>query len=695
MVTSQNSPEKNDILSKMTSMRFGRILLRVPIIARWALKKGLPAEKGKYREQKTLPIPPITGTDAHADSQSVLDGITRDVVKILGFSAAAIAIYEKGDALTMRSLYIDRDFLSAEQLQKWEFQLSYFTEYPFQLSSPQVMRFYPNDSDYQKNIAVQAANSGEIQTSKNLYDLFHQILPLSTRPIVQGIQHSLAIDEIVAVPFSLHTVEKKKAVSEYVGNLFVASKKPIKESQRQILLAFTRHIALTILSERRHTHVKLTQRLALNAHRHFMDEQKVLDAIAEGIVNEMGYAGAMVAPYENGGALPVEAIYIDPTLVSLKQIRAWEAKVSSILPQQKKISLFDPQLARVYMNDPRYENNLSVRAAIAREPIVSNELFDLFTPLVPRPARSLIMGYQRKLGIRQVISVPFFLDDEFIGNLFAATRSREFTLWEIDALQTFGYQAAAGLRNARLYKQAEDRQAATEILGRMAFSAAASVHTMRNHVGVIRGNLQLLDNIDALAADNESRRELFEKLVPPITNRLGHMAVLLDSLRSPWAMPRTEKVNVNRSLLRALSKATDDSQEWIHKEISAELPQIDASEEILIEILRGIIKNSVESLAEKGEKKFLWIESHLKNKDFIEINIQDSGTGIKAEELSQVFDIFWSTKPRRIGLGLFWARDYIEGLGGSVTLDSTWGEGTTCTLLLPVQTREYSAKYKE
>lgn len=685
-----NTSEHPNILSKMASSRVGRLLLRFPTIARWALSQNTLQVQSASQGLKTRPLPPITGTDAHADSQTVIDGIVHDVVKVLGYVGAGVAIYENDDALAVRSVYLDRDILPDATLKRWEAQLSEFMPgRVFSLSSPQVMRFYPSDSDYQKNIAVIAANTGEIISSKNLFDLFHRILPASTRHIIRGMQHALGIEEIIVVPFFLNTLEENKGTREYIGNLFVVSKKPIKESQRQVLLAFTRHIAITILSERRYTHIQLTQRLALIAHRFFTDEEKALDAIAEGIVSIMGYAGAMVATLEDGDALPIRAVSIDPTLVSLNQIQAWERRISSILPENKHITLFDPQIARVYMHEPRYENNLSVRAALAKEPIVSDEIFDLFTPVAPRAARSLIGTYQRKLGIHKVISVPFFWDEEFVGNLFAVTRSPKFTSWEIDALQTFGYQAAAGLRNAHLYKQAEERQAATEILGRMAFSAAASVHTMRNHVGVIRGNLQLLNHIDALASDDEARRNLFEKLVPPITERLQHMAVLLEDLRTPWTSPRRAKVDINTCLKQALRKATDITQEWIYLELSENLPIIEASAEILIEIFRGVIKNSMEALAEKGGQKFLWVESRQKDKKFIEVNIRDNGIGIKPAELKKVFDIFWSTKPRRIGLGLFWTRDYIKSLGGSVKLESSWGEGTTCIILIPIETLEY------
>ena len=609
------TPDKSHkTLNKLAYSRFVQTLIRVPPFS-WLMywmsfffsKKKIDEKlPKKFVEQHTRPVPPLTGVDAQADTQAVLEGIVRDVVKVLGYVGASIAIYETGDALSIRSTYINRNLLSEEQLLRWEWQLSQFTpERPVSLSNPQVARVYVHNPAHKKNLSVRAALGGQIVTSKKLYDLFQPVIPSSTRDVVGGIQKALGIKQVIAVPFFLNATENNAYEREYVGNLFVVSENPITEKDKEILLAFTRHIALTILSERRHTHIQLTQQLVLNTHRHFTDEQKVLDAIAEGIVNEMGYGGAMVAVHEDGGALPIKAIYLDPELVSMEQVRVWEEKIAEIVPTKQPISLFNPSIARVYLNNARYKSNLGVRAANAKQPVISNELFDLFTPIVPKIVRPVILGIQRKLEIRQVISVPFFLDDQFVGNLFAATKSEKFTSWEVEALRTFGHQAAAGLRNARLYNQAKDRQAASEILGRMAFNAAASVHTFRNHIGVIRGNLQILNNIDDLAESNAARRKLFDKLVPPVTKRLGDIALLLDDLQSPWTLTGQKPVNVNYCLRQALGKVMYTSEKWVSLSFADNLPDIQASQEILIEVFRGVIKNAVESLAEKGNQKFL------------------------------------------------------------------------------------------
>jgi signal transduction histidine kinase len=75
--------------------------------------------------------------------------------------------------------------------------------------------------------------------------------------------------------------------------------------------------------------------------------------------------------------------------------------------------------------------------------------------------------------------------------------------------------------------------------------------------------------------------------------------------------------------------------------------------------------------------------------DCVELVIRDTGTGIPREELPKVFEKFYQVDPghtgqvRGFGLGLFYARLFVQDHGGSLRLDSAPGIGTTATLVLP------------
>jgi signal transduction histidine kinase len=429
--------------------------------------------------------------------------------------------------------------------------------------------------------------------------------------------------------------------------------------------------------------------------RYIENEEQILHRIVKGIVEDLKYTGAMVATYESGDALPVRAFYVNPSIAKEKEIQEWEDQVRKISPHDQPISLTDPAIARVYVHQDKYKDNLSAKAAQEKKPVTSNDLFDLFIPIAPEISRPFVKGIQEGLGIKQVIAVPFFLGEELVGNLFAATQSERFNTWEIEVLQAFGQNAAAGIRNARIYKRSEDRREAAQIFGRMAFSAATNVHAFNGHMGVIRGNISILDNIDAIANDNEKRREILNQIVPPIKRRIEDVIVILEKLHTPWQIQPDTDVDVTASIEHALTKLFTNWKEekWISFE-SQDLPTIKSSQEMLVETFRILIKNAYEAIVEKeislrkNERGLLAIESRLlmlNDSNIIEITICDSGIGIKPENFEKVFEMRWSTKSTGLGFGLFWVKDYIEGLGGKIFFDSIVNEGTKFTVHLPVR----------
>jgi signal transduction histidine kinase len=302
------------------------------------------------------------------------------------------------------------------------------------------------------------------------------------------------------------------------------------------------------------------------------------------------------------------------------------------------------------------------------------------------------------LGIKQVIAVPFFLETladgqpqrEIVGNLFAATKSRRFRAGEIDLLRAFGLQAAAGIRNARLYSKSEERREAAQIFGKMAFSAAAYVHDLRNHISAVRLHLQLLQHLEHLPEkDREKRLNSSAEMIAC----LDQVTKILDNLHEPWRQVLDVATDVNRCLIQAIEKGIPDPDVLretegieVKSRLADKLPPIKTSPDMLSEAFRVLIKNAIEALCQKHQGGELRIESRLSQSDdsVVEVLVSDSGTGIKQEHLSKVFEMKWSTKEGAgMGFGLFWTKDYIDGLGGKIKVESIWQKGTTFHVSLP------------
>jgi signal transduction histidine kinase len=535
-----------------------------------------------------------------------------------------------------------------------------------------------------RNLAVRALYGSERLPYLVTDCSFEALRPLLDDSEINQLKNRLGIRQIVALP--LYTKDGAP-----LGVMQLAFDRTLDQDNLNYLTAIGQQIAHTILHKRHLDAMSVLERIILTMQSNMADENEVLQTIVDAVVHQLGYAGAMVATLEDGRALPLRAYAMDinQSLVTVLEQRAGQSLLS--------------EDSVVYLDDPRYKDNLSVRAVRgyknrSERLLLSDHLYDLLRPFVNKPMCDIM---QRILSIRQVLALPFFQDGKVVGNLFVMSRYKQFTSDELLVLTSFGQQAAAGLHNARLYRRAEEQRQIAEMFGRMAFGATASIHKLRNQIGAARTYLYLLDSMSDIPAEN--LRELLAD-VSLISGRLDQAADLLDSLHQPWRHIPDEPVNVNHCLLRALSEVFPltsfkpiDAQVKTENDIlvsltlSSEMPMIETTADMLSEAFRIIIKNGAEALdgdrktnGRYKQRRMLSVSTRYAADEQVVIIIKDSGKGIQPAHLSRIFDLGWSTKEGQgMGFGLFWTKDYVQGLSGTIEVESRVGEGTTFTLTFP------------
>ena len=173
----------------------------------------------------------------------------------------------------------------------------------------------------------------------------------------------------------------------------------------------------------------------------------------------------------------------------------------------------------------------------------------------------------------------------------------------------------------------------------------------------------------------------------------GHESEKLDDLMSDLievAELDTGKRELKPERLRpfaALGEARDRfcdeaTQKRLRVEIRAyaDLASVTADRRALRSSLYNLLSNAIRYTPDEGE--ILLAAEEIK--DFVQFTVRDTGRGIEAERLSNIFDRFNPFSESGSGLGLALVRRLVESLGGQIAVESRLGAGTTFRFTLPV-----------
>jgi len=122
-------------------------------------------------------------------------------------------------------------------------------------------------------------------------------------------------------------------------------------------------------------------------------------------------------------------------------------------------------------------------------------------------------------------------------------------------------------------------------------------------------------------------------------------------------------------------------------DLSAVLPKIMADRVQLQQVFMNLMLNAIEAMRDAGGE--LTVKSQLQNGQ-LQFSISDTGVGLPAEKMDQIFSAFFTTKPLGSGMGLAISRSIVESHGGRLWATANDGRGATFHFSLPIQVTESS-----
>ncbi|NWG13595.1 MAG: HAMP domain-containing protein [Acidobacteria bacterium] len=274
-------------------------------------------------------------------------------------------------------------------------------------------------------------------------------------------------------------------------------------------------------------------------------------------------------------------------------------------------------------------------------------------------------------------------------------------------------QSNAALRQAYLELQnAQEQLVQTEKMASLGQLVAGIAHEIKNPLNFIYGNtgfladyaarlrslIEAYESLPSLSVEDRSKmdqlkekmrysfiKEDLHTLIDNFTEGARRINAIVSDLRSFSRMDSDQlsEIDLHAALEMTLNLLTNQYKNRIeiHREFGA-IPKIQGYAGKLNQVLMNLLLNAFQAIEGQGD---VWIRTRSLN-GAVEVEIEDSGTGIPKEHIKRIFEPFFTTKPigQGTGLGLSISYGIIEQHGGKIHVSSAPNKGIIFTIRLPV-----------
>ncbi len=356
--------------------------------------------------------------------------------------------------------------------------------------------------------------------------------------------------------------------------------------------------------------------------------------------------------------------------------------------------LTDTEVASILLVDPntgvlRFEAGINPSSQVALESIevpmegsIAGWIVQHGEPMLIEDVRSHPSHFQQvddtiEFSTRNMLGVPLSTHEKTIGALEAINKRREqaFTEDDVNTLTALAAQAAVAIENARLFHQ-------NDLISEM-------VHELRTPLAALSATTHILLRQDL----PEDRRRMLIETIQSETQRLSRMTTdFLDLSRLESGRTRIERVrfdvgNLIAECIQIVQPQATDRLVRISTSIDSDVPELEADEGKLKQVLLNLLTNAIKYNREKGE---VFVHAELTpEQTAVRVSVRDTGRGISRQDQEHMFERFYRVPDTEgyaqgTGLGLAIAKRIVEAHDGEIWLESELDVGTTFFFTVPV-----------
>lgn len=220
-------------------------------------------------------------------------------------------------------------------------------------------------------------------------------------------------------------------------------------------------------------------------------------------------------------------------------------------------------------------------------------------------------------------------------------------------------------------------------------------HELRTPLTSIRMYNQLLYDGD-LGEISGPQKQAIEEILQACDHLLDIIQEMLDLKRleegkTKFFFQPTDIHQLINEVKVNLKGLTSSSKTEVVFQIPEKFPLINIDQTKIIEVIQNIVGNSIKYNRDHNPIVVTFSEIENEHKNYCQIKIVDQGIGIKPKDLEHMFDKFYraeaalTQETEGAGLGLNISKQIVLGHHGDISIDSTFGQGTTVTILLPLE----------
>lgn len=214
--------------------------------------------------------------------------------------------------------------------------------------------------------------------------------------------------------------------------------------------------------------------------------------------------------------------------------------------------------------------------------------------------------------------------------------------------------------------------------------AGGLIHEIRNPLNTLSLNLQLLAEDWREPRDQRERRAL--KRIERLQAETARLSRILDDFMDFLRERKLDRVHCD------LNRIVEELATFVRPQLESRGIQLRVSCEgslpchldinLIKQALLNLILNAEEAVAQSPTREVILRTS--RDGTGARVDVIDTGKGIRPEDMTRIFEVFYSTRKGGTGLGLPTARKIVEEHGGSIEVHSDVGRGTCFSVRLPM-----------